>query len=231
MTRSSLATSFLNMARFVVIAPGYAPSVNQIGLTKEGTAVTIFLDPSKPLRGQVVNSKGEPVPGATLAIGSYRDSDVIPWRQTADENGRFVWQDGPAAGNVRFEAFAEGYMRLIILRCGSRRPECQDRCSISPLACTARSPTPRQAIAIERFTITPGGGPFGSMYKWMDFKQKEGTNGRFDEPGLFDIDSGGPMALKFEAGGYEPTIVDGFTSADEELRRDVKLFPRDQLGP
>lgn len=215
---------FVNMARFVVVAPGFAPEVLEVSASPRGTAVTVRLDPARPLSGRVVDSAGQPVPGTTVSVGRYKECRVIPWRAATDADGRFTWPDGPVAGEVELQAYAPGFLRVINHKATSGDKDVSIVLH-RPTRVRGTVTDADTGAPIERFSLTSGEGPFfdDRKYFWHGNSRRETEGGRFDESRLFVFDQTGPIAVKIEAEGYEPATLEGFTTADELVERDVKL--------
>ena len=93
--------------------------------------------------------------------------------------------------------------------------------------CTARSPMPRPAEPIERFTLVPGWGPDapGGRPEWLHGNPNNKTfaGGRYDIPdGLFP-DQGFRRSIRIEADGYLPGEFLGFLDNVEDIAHDFKL--------
>ena len=104
-----------------VLAPGFAPEQREVELSHGAATCDFKLELGNPIRIEIVDTRGNPVPNATVsfvrdgwrgttAIYNNDHSNVpdsgIPRR--ADENGVFTWDWAPSDG-VTYNVYKSGY--------------------------------------------------------------------------------------------------------------------------
>ena len=57
--------------------------------------VEFHLEKGRTIQGRVVDAKGEPLAGATVAVDGWRGHRTLDWRMTTDDEGEFRWTDAP----------------------------------------------------------------------------------------------------------------------------------------
>ncbi len=208
-----------------VKAPGLAASVRRVLLTPSNSIPrqTIQLTRRVPLKGRVVDSRGNLVAGAFLQ-SSIHGTKGLEWIALSDDQGGFEWPDAPTAGSIMIDvykpAFAEALERLLDV---STR-----EITITlhrPLHLHGRVTDAVTVQPIERFNLIPGTGPIvaGGGVQWgTGLGDAHHVNGRFDLRGLF-VDQGANRAIRIEAEGYLPSELVGFRDDAEEVAHDFKL--------
>jgi len=87
---------------------GFGPAVQPIRVGSEPQRVTLRLQQGHTLSGHLVDRTGKPVPRAFVHVRSWRGSQSVEQRLTADQDGRFAWNEAPG-DEVRIDVSAEGY--------------------------------------------------------------------------------------------------------------------------
>lgn len=102
-----------------VMAPGWAPQVREVELTRGMAAVNFNLQPGKTVRIFFVTKSGDPIPGVKVSLEKWRGrralynerhSTVLDTQipRKADEHGVFEWTWAPE-DDVRYTFWTEGY--------------------------------------------------------------------------------------------------------------------------
>ena len=82
--------------RVLVTAPGHGPALTRTPLDGAGLEVgDIMLPGPHTLRGEVVDAAGDPVAGAMVAVGGWREGVGFDQRFRTDERGRWAWESAP----------------------------------------------------------------------------------------------------------------------------------------
>jgi RNA polymerase sigma factor (sigma-70 family) len=89
-------------------APGFAPAWTMIVPNGEIPDVVFRLLPGKPFHGRVVDKNGKPVAGAAVSA-RWEECYHLDWKAVTDADGRFIWPDAPANGNIDFRLQKAGY--------------------------------------------------------------------------------------------------------------------------
>lgn len=74
---------------------GYAPQLLTVDVQPEMSEVVFELQPSPPLRVQVVDVNGTPWPGLMVWVSAKVGDPPLRWGEPTDEQGRFTWDWAP----------------------------------------------------------------------------------------------------------------------------------------
>ncbi len=88
-------------------APDFAPTDAAVVVGWDNREVQVQLDPSLPLRVQVVDADGRPIPKAAVYVGQYLNRYLFSTAGPVDPEGRFVW-DAARAGAMTLRVDAPG---------------------------------------------------------------------------------------------------------------------------
>ena len=89
-------------------ATGYAPEVKSLRISNRLTTLEFRLGPGRTIRGQVFDSKGKPLAGASIATSLWDPRQSLDGRYRTDAAGRFVWENAPS-DSVELTAWKEGH--------------------------------------------------------------------------------------------------------------------------
>jgi Carboxypeptidase regulatory-like domain len=101
-TRSSAAGKFTlrhvkpGNLTILTTAAGHAPDLRQLTANAAPPPLKIAMEPSKPMRGQVVAVDYKPIAGVTVYFENWRDTRLLRWQGTTDGEGRFAMPDAPS---------------------------------------------------------------------------------------------------------------------------------------
>ena len=224
-------------------AEGYAPASLQVELTNHPGPYELVLQPGKLFRLRVVDEDGNPVPGASIWLDTFRNGE--PWEgdtnpspqvyfsRKTDTDGRIEWTNAPDQ-KMTFTASAAGYMNSGDV---TFQPDGTEHVitlgSSLTISGTVNDATTGQPVP--RFRIAAGWPQYDPIAHttnvswstmdrfWMNFNG--GTfNHTYDEPVVGgDKDPG--FMFKFEADGYAPFITRLVHASDHAVRFDVALQP------
>ena len=207
-----------------VEASGFAAALKEIEPGKDLPPQEFRLERGVPVRGRVINPTGAPVAGAVVKLSSVGVARHWEWKGETDADGGFVWPDGPAAGELRFNVAKPPFTRAM-----GRKLEPSD---VGPAITLHRPIRLRGTVVdaetgkpVDTFTLIPGWGPDrpGASVSWRrDGSSKTIKGGAYDETDLFP-DQGLIRSLRVEADGYLPSEFLGFRDDDGEIVHDFKL--------
>ena len=96
------------VAVVTVQAEGYAPDLREIHAEDQPT-LEFRLGPAHTLRCKIVDKDGKPVPGATVAVSSWRTQQSLDFRVQTGQDGRFEWRAAPE-DVVHYDVSKKGFM-------------------------------------------------------------------------------------------------------------------------
>ncbi len=83
-------------AALFVIRKGQTPKFVSLDIEPGMGAVEIALEPARTLRGQVVDRRRSPVPGAKIRLDEWQGTaDLLHFQTLTDKQGRFAWAGAP----------------------------------------------------------------------------------------------------------------------------------------
>ena len=207
-----------------VLAPGLAMAAREIVVRPDAPAQVVRLSRRRPIEGQVVDSKGRPVVGATVSPSLTRFKGMLDWDAETGPDGRFVWYDAPATGMILLDVYKPDYRPV--------RERAVDP-DANPLTITLHHPQRKHGTVtdaetgrpIGRFTLIQGTGPSlqGMRPVWSRDNIKDFAGDRFDLSYPFMRDDNSRQSIRIEADGYQPAEFLGFPGNDEDVRVDFKL--------
>ncbi len=217
--RFRIGNTALREAPLSVQAAGYAPELVPVKVQPDLPPVEFRLGPGRTIRGRVIDDRGRPVPGATVAASQWRGHQTLDWRVETDAEGRFRWDDAPsdAVSLVVFKAGYDGMTRIA-------EPTGQDLVlSIVPsreLRIRGTVTDAETGRPIETFTVVPGT-EIGGPTLWTVEFAKVRHGGRYE----FSFSEMGtqPHRARIEAMGYLPAISPAYPHNAGEKVFDVRL--------
>ncbi|GAB5405220.1 MAG: hypothetical protein Aurels2KO_34510 [Aureliella sp.] len=210
-----------------VIAPGYAPDQREIELSYGSTDCNFVLEAGNPIKLELVDTSGNPVPNAIVSLGrngwrgttalynnvhSNVPNSGIPRR--ADEHGIFNWDWAPTDG-VKYEIYSSGYDSksvTLVAKADTHRIVLTSPMKISGSVVDAETGDP-----IEDFQVMPVKA-FRSDYYSTDFQDSrvaKGKNGRFEIRINSQGDSTDRYRVRIEADGYRTAFGSQSVAAGE----------------
>ena len=222
-----------------VLAPGFAPDQRDFELSQGSTTCDFQLEPGNPIRIEIIDTKGNPLPGTSVSFGrdSWRGTNAIynnihpnvpdsgiPRR--ADEDGVFTWGWAPPDG-VKYDIYKSGYDSksvTLVAKAEAHRVVLTSPMNISGSVADANSGKP-----ISHFRVMPVKA-FRSDWYSTDFQESRRANG---ENGKYEIqiNSQGQSTdyryrVRIEADGYRTAFgTKSLASGDPPLIEDFQLEP------
>jgi len=203
-----------------VHAPGLAPDLVTITVTKNTPPVEFHLQPGNTIRGIVINQAGEPVPGAFVAADTWRKHRSIQWETRTDDQGRFTWTEAPK-DEVLFDMGKRGYMNV---RKHALVPSDQEQLIVlmRPLHIQGRVVDAETGEPIGAFKLIPGilWDTSKDDTSWDRRSVQTFTNGQYD----LTLDQPRPgHVIRIAAEGYKTGISRVFKSDEGEQTLDFQL--------
>jgi hypothetical protein len=203
-----------------VLADGFAPE--RINTDPSDTStLRIQLKPASVLRVRVVDSSGQPVPQADVAIEEWREHGTLELREPTDASGVFEWRSAPA-DSLKVCVLKPGYLTS---RDNEVRPNGQEHViTIKPqFRVMGRVVDAETGERLASFKAVPGyGSSYGTLPKWDLGETAYGRDGQYD---LSFSEAHPPYSVRVIAEGYMPSDSTPMTddhnpqSCDFELRR------------
>lgn len=197
------------------IADEYAPYAERLSLENSQTEklADIQLADPRPLRGRIVDTEGNAVPGATVRIWEYKGvRSFSAFKDQSDSGGVFVIRNAPATGNVEINVYGEGIARQdVMLDMGREEYVITVRRTSKLYAKVVDdktgTPITRFHVKLSRTRIGSNPGR-GYAATWSDeghtFDSAEG----FFETGERGLEVGAEYRLTVYAEGFDPVTID-----------------------
>lgn len=217
-----------------VLAPGFAPERRIVEAKQSQEHADFQLEAGRPLKIQIVDPSGKPVPKAYVQIGEWRGTEAIYNHKhpnvpdsgiprSADENGIYAWDWAPADA-VAYLIGAEGYdvkQVTLIAKDEPHRVQLASAIKISGKVVDAESGQP-----VERFRVIPVKAFRPDFYStdFQDSSVAEGKGGQYE----IEIDGygeeGNRYRVRIEADGYRTALGQkSLAAGDAPLEEDFKL--------
>ncbi|HVA46332.1 MAG TPA: carboxypeptidase regulatory-like domain-containing protein [Pirellulales bacterium] len=217
-----------------VLAPGFAPERRMIQAKQSQEHFDFQLDAGHPIKIQLVDASGKPVPKAYVQIGEWRGTEAIYNHKhsnvpdsgiprSADEDGVYTWDWAPADA-VAYRIIAQGYdvkEVTLVAKDKPHRVQLASAITIFGKVVDAASGEP-----VELFRVIPVKAFRPDFYS-TDFQAgsvAEGKDGRY----RIEIDSygetGNRYRVRIEAEGYRTVLGQkSLAVGDAPLEEDFKL--------
>ncbi len=205
----------------VVEAAGFGPTLEVITPTAAVPSLDIHLAAAKPFHGRVIDPKGRPIAGAAVTASLPGGSD-LGWSTTTDADGRFVYRDAPAEGNILFGVRKAEYLLVT----GRLMPTSSGQGEITlkpPMRVRGTVVDTETGQPIASFRVLDGQGFDRDHIAWNWRRPRTATDGRFDvSPFNYDL-SGASAYLRIEADGYAPATSRPLQLGEPEITLDFRL--------
>lgn len=214
-----------------IIARGWAPQLRRINLQAGLPSQDFRLEPGKPIRLQVVDTEGKPVPGAQVSIGAWRRLEAlhniahpnvrdngIPRKTNADGVWEWTWApDDP----VKFRIYAEGFASLELDIAGGAAPR---TITLTPEhRVTGRVTDAVTGKPVAAFTVVPV-----NVFRkdFLSADRAKAVPGRNGQLSFLATRTDIPQRLRVEAPGYRTQDGSEFRVGDDAARvQDFRLQP------
>jgi protocatechuate 3,4-dioxygenase beta subunit len=214
--------SFTNMragsTSLLVQAKGNAPDLVPVEIKKDMPPLEVKLGPPKTLRGRVLDSAGNPVPGATLTPGWWRQHQVLDVRLTTNADGRFVWPDAPS-DEIQFTLSKSGFRSQAELKTTAGDKDYLFSLR-APLQVSGTVVDAATGKALTKFMAVPGSGRAGSPVYYDRRNANSSTDGKYT---VEFTDSSPAHLVLIEAEGYLPARSRTVKDTEPSQTIDFKL--------
>jgi RNA polymerase sigma factor (sigma-70 family) len=187
-----------------VHVPVYAPALQKVVVRPGLPPLELRLAKGRPVRGRVVNARGEPLSGATVNFDGWRGHRTLEWQIFTNNDGEFQWTDAPP-DSFWVDVWRTDYLRI-------------DRREVPPAGGELTITMTRQLKvrgtvvdaatrhAVQSFTLVPGRDNGNGFATYWDRRHDRPFRG-----GRYEIafeDEAGPSGrrLRIEADGYMPAV-------------------------
>lgn len=211
-----------------VRAKGFATEMTRATAGNAPRDLSIQLATARPLKGQVVDAEGKPVPFAWIYPDTWRGARSLSDRLHADDQGRFVWNEAPTdTVYCDIDATASGFLR---------EQRVAMTASDTEIIVKVRRALHVTGTVVDAETLQPipdflviRGISFDSKrpISWQRPRARGGTttegeyhNGKFDY--VEDFARPG-YATRIEASGYLPFESQVFSSDESSVNLEIKL--------
>ncbi len=208
-----------------VKAKGHAPGLVPVEAKANTPPLVIKLEPSRTLAGQVVDARGEPIAGAFVSIGSWRNFSTLGVFLKSGPDGRFRWDDAPA-DPILLTVQREGYKHLSFLSVSAGQElvvRLRRALSITGQVRDVKTKNAIPSAKVEVGAIDPKTGQF----RWSR------EDGVFAEGGRLqaevDLERRREFRLRFRAKGHQPFETRTFRADERLVDYDVDLTPGQEL--
>ncbi len=217
--QASKGVSFFSGESFLTVeAAGHAPEARPVTVREGLPPVEFRLGPGRTIRGRIVDSQGRPIAAASVSLARWNGPPTLRWRSETDTEGRFLW-DGAPSDQLTLNVERDGYRAAQL--------SIEPRKNYSVLTLAASRPlrirgTVRDAetgVAIESFTVVPGGAMRGTI--WFRAFAKTYHGGRYDSPN--SLGGAGPWRVRIEAKGYVPATSPAYPVDGGDRTFDARL--------
>ncbi len=207
-----------------VEAPGFAPSWKMIVPKGEIPPADFRLTPGRPFRGRVIDPHGRPVGGVAVSA-RWEECYSLDWKAETDAEGRFVWPDAPAEGEIEFNLRKAGF-NVALDRTAPAAAGQAELTINPPLRARGKVVDVGSKQPVSSFTVIPATQYPG--YREIDWQRSRAVTGREGqyEIAVSHLDQPGTVfQLRIEAEGYAPATSrpiqpgEGGVTLDFELKK------------
>jgi hypothetical protein len=203
----------------IIEAAGYAVALERIESTGTSEERVVRLTRVAPLRLRIMNTAGEPLPGATVRLVSSTGDGPFVWRAEADPQGQVVWRS-PPLGRARLEVAGRGHEPVEFEAHGGANTEEMIRLR-GPLRIVGRVIDARDRTPVGAFRVVPGR-LHGDHHDWDEDQAQPGSAGSF----AIELRGDGLLhAVRVEADGYYPVVSKAYSAAAEHQTELFELSP------
>ena len=212
-----------------VRAAGHGPSLVSFAAMEGMAPIRVVMEPSRMLRGRVVDEGERPIAGALVFADTWRQHRTLEWHTQTDAEGRFAWPDAPS-DEVLFDIMRSGFRAV---RRKSLTASEEEQTIVLPKP-TRIHGTVRDAATdapLESFRVIPGRKEQNGRIYWLRERGMDFAGGAFEWPLTADVDGGNGRAwlLHIEARGYLSAVWQ-IRSAGEAQALDFQLRPGPPTG-
>ena len=202
-------------------AAGFAPAWQMVVPEGRIPSLDYRLNPGKPFRGRVVEVEGQPIAGAAVRA-RWQECYHLGWKGQSDADGRFVWTDGPADGEITFDAQREGFLVAMGRRISAAAGEITITMN-PPVRVRGTVVDAETGQAVPSFRVVQGEAIQSDRIFWRVRNGTTAANGRFDvSPFVYD-QPGTAFFVRVEAEGYGPVTSRAIQPGESEATLEFQL--------
>lgn len=223
--------------KITVVASGFAPQQRLVEIRHSTQDVDFQLDKGHPLKIQITDSAGKPLPKAYVQIRDWRGTEALYSQvhpsvlksgipDQADENGLFIWDWAPEDA-VKYSISAKGYSQNEVTLIAKEEPH-QVRL-VSPPTNFGNVTDAITKKPIEHFRVVPVKAYSPDFYS-TDFQAVSGVKGEHGEYRIqFESygQKGNRYRVRIEAQGYRTAFgTKDLAVGDSPVQEDFQLEPK-----
>jgi protocatechuate 3,4-dioxygenase beta subunit/peroxiredoxin len=202
-----------------VSARNNAPDLKLVTVKKQMEPLEFKLAKGSRIRGKVVDSSGNPVPGAQVSLGQWRGRDTLEFTQQTRDDGTFEWNGAPAE-TLSFYVYKEKYRTANNLNLAPGDKEhlvtLQEALVVSGSVVDAESGQPLPSFrVIKGRAHDERNQPYFERYNMKTF-----TKGQYE---MDYTDEVRMVVIRIEADGYKPQVSPRTRPTGNSLTLDFKM--------
>ena len=181
-------------------AEGYAPGLLDLDVWDGMEPLRVQLELGRVLRGRVVDTGGNPLPGTHVFADTWRRHRTLTWLTLTDEEGRFTWTSAPP-DEVLFDILRAGYRgrrRVPMIASGEERQVVL--CKAFWVGGTVRDAA--TGAPVEAFRVIPGYTHDNGPINWLRERGVDFTGGNYEWQFKGDMIDNRVLFLRVEAEGF-----------------------------
>jgi hypothetical protein len=207
---------------------GYAPELKEISVYEGMAPVEFRLGQPRTIRGKVIDTHDNPLPGVGVSAASWRNHRSIEWQSQTNENGYFEWKAAPT-DEVQFDFYKQGYMSVRKMQMSPGIDEyvvmMYPPLKVGGTVVDADSNGPIRNFRLFAGIKSETGdsaywGRSGDSVSWSRSDAKAFSNGRYEH--TFDYPYDGHL-LRVESQGYLPAVSRIFRNDEGNVLFDFRL--------
>ncbi len=205
--------------RVQVKATGYAPEFKALNELDRAGHLTVRLGRPRAILGRVVDTAGEPIPGAFLTVDYWRNSRALGVHLKTDADGRFRWDDAPADDFVLIVSRA-GFAHErndVLVRSTKFDVVLKRALSIWGTIKDAATDQPVEQTDVEVGVADATTGDIA----WTQDPSAFSFQGRLQAN--IDVEKRPELRLRVRAFGYEPAVSRVFRADEKQIEYNVSL--------
>lgn len=206
-----------------VMAKGHAPELKPVEAKAGAGPVAVTLGAARTLEGRVVDSRGEPIPDAFIAIDAWRTYRSLGVFLKSDADGTFRWEGAPP-DSVLINASRPGFASVTPMRASPDEKalfSLRRSLSISGTVRDAKTKKGIDSPFVEFGTPDPKTG----AYTWGEKRGVFAFQGRLQAD--IDVERTPEFRLRIRAKRYEPFESRTFRVGEPQSELNVDLTPAD----
>ena len=207
--------------RFLIMAEGYAPSVQRLSVNELGEELHITVPRTKLLIGNIHDQNNEPIAGIDVALESWNEMNLFSFHGVTDSTGKFYWTNAsPGTLFFRLGKANQGRANYSMIWEDGELSFSMNR----PSTVVGRVVDATTGKPVQDFSVIRGQAyNVGEPMRWRRYNITRGRDGSYST--VLDLYSSNMRcAVMIEAQGYLPVESAEFSRAGY-YTNDVRLTP------